>query len=222
MEKGICYVIGAGENHGLDFAPSEDDFVIAVDGGLAYLEAANITPNLIIGDFDTLGYCPKQPNVIRLNPEKDDTDMLAALKEGIRMGFSVFHLYGGTGGRIEHTIANLQLLAYLSRDGRMGILHHRDSVITAITDATLTLPKRERDYLSVFSHTDCCEGVYLRGLKYELSDAKLESTFPLGISNEFKGTESSISVRRGTLLIVLPKDIAHQLPTIFQGKTAVL
>lgn len=214
MRQGICYITGAGSNYGLDFTPSAEDCVIAVDGGLRYLEEAGISPDLIIGDFDTLGYCPEGPNVIRLDTRKDDTDTLAALKEGIRMGFSLFHLYGGTGGRIEHTIANLQLLAFLSREGRQGFLHDRDTVLTAITDGAMVLPPREQGFLSVFSHTDRAEGVFLRGLKYELSDAVLTSTFPVGISNEFIGTESSVSVRKGTLLIVLPKDIIHQIPAI--------
>lgn len=211
MKQGICYLVCAGRNTGLDFTPSAKDFVIAVDGGLRYLEEARITPNLIIGDFDTLGYCPIHPNVVRLNPQKDDTDTLAALKEGIREGFSQFHLYCGTGGRIEHTIANIQLLAYLSQSGMQGFLYDGDTFLTAITDCQLTLPRRSQGFLSVFSHTDKCYGVNLRGLKYELNDTVLHSTFPLGISNEFKGLESSISVKKGTLLLVLPRDILGQM-----------
>lgn len=211
MEKGICYVIGAGECDGLDFVPAGGDCVIAADGGLRHLERAGIAPDLAIGDFDTLGCCPALPEVIQLNPVKDDTDMLAALREGIRRGFSRFHLYGASGGRIEHTIANLQLLAFLSQSGRRGFLHDGGNAVTAITDSTLHLPRREGGFLSVFSHTDRCEGVSLRGLKYELTDALLESTFPLGVSNEFIGTESSVSVRKGTLTVVLPEDLLRQL-----------
>lgn len=208
MKQGICYLVCAGKNTGLDFTPTANDYVIAVDGGLRYLEEARIKPNLIIGDFDTLGYCPTHSNVVRLNPHKDDTDTLAALKEGILEGFSQFHLYCGTGGRIEHTIANIQLLAFLSGEGRQGFLHGGDVVLTAITDGTLLLPPREGGYLSVFSYSDRAEGVFLRGLKYELRDACLNSGFPLGTSNEFIGRESSISVREGTLLVVLPGDAA--------------
>nr|WP_304954799.1 thiamine diphosphokinase [uncultured Acetatifactor sp.] len=207
MKQGICYLVCAGRNTGLDFTPTANDYVIAVDGGLRYLEEARITPNLIIGDFDTLGYCPTHSNVVRLNPQKDETDTLAALKEGILEGFSQFHLCCGTGGRIEHTIANIQLLAFLSQNGRQGFLHDGENVLTTITDCQLTLPRRDQGFLSVFSHSDECQGVNLHGLKYELNNAFLRSTFPLGISNEFKGMESSISVKKGTLLLVLPRDI---------------
>lgn len=216
MRERICYITGAGENGGIDFVPSDDDYVIAVDGGLRYLEEANIDADLVIGDFDTLGYCPSHPNVIRLNPQKDDTDMLAAVREGIRMGFSVFHLYGGTGGRIDHTIANFQLLAFLSQNGRQGILMDRNCVITAITNGMLLFPETAQGYLSVFSYTEKSEGVTLCGLKYELSRAVLSNTFPIGISNEFMGVKSSVSVENGTLLVVFPKDLLHQFSTVFQ------
>lgn len=211
MEQGICYLIGAGRNTGLDFTPTANDYVIAVDGGLTFLEEAGIAPDLIIGDFDTLGYCPEGPNVIRLDTAKDDTDTLAALREGIRRGYSMFHLYCGTGGRIDHTIANLQLLAFLAQDGRQGFLHEGETVLTAITDGTLYLPPREGGYLSVFACSEQAEGVFLRGLKYELEDACLTNTFPLGTSNEFMGPAGSISVRKGTLLIVLPGDMAGRV-----------
>ena len=211
MEQGICYLVGAGENTGLDFVPRANDYVIAIDAGLRYLEEAHITPNLIVGDFDTLGYCPNHSNVIRLNPRKDDTDTLAALKEGILEGFSLFHLYCCTGGRLEHTIANVQLLAFLSQNGLLGFLHAKDCVLTAITDSGIQLPRRDAGFLSVFSYTDECQGVNLRGLKYELTNAVLRNTFPLGISNEFKGLQSAISVEKGTLLLVLPKDVLGKL-----------
>ena len=204
---GTCYIIGAGEVGILDFVPDKEDMVIACDGGYRHWKKWGIRMDLVVGDFDTLGYCPTHPNVIRLNPRKDDTDTLAALKEGILEGFRCFHFYCGTGGRIEHTIANIQLLAFLSQSGRQGFLHDGNSILTTITSSKLTISRRESEFVSVFSYSEECQGVHLHGLKYELTDAVLHNTFPLGISNEFKGTESSISVRKGTLLVVFPKEV---------------
>ena len=206
MPKSICYIIGAGENYGLDFAPTSNDFVIAADAGLRYLEQCGITADLVIGDFDSLNDTPTHPNIRVLNPAKDDTDMLAAVREGIKAGYSVFHIYCGMGGRIDHTIANMQILAYLSQNSMQGFLFGKDSIITAITNRKMTFDKIQSGYISVFSYTEKSEGVNLRGLKYELNDATLTSTFPLGVSNEFIGKESSISVDSGTLLIVFPKE----------------
>ncbi len=205
MKTGICYVVGAGDNYGLDFTPKAGDMVIAVDGGFQILKENGMDADMVIGDFDSLQFIPQHSNVIVLNTEKDDTDMWAALKEGMETGYEVFHIYCGTGGRIEHTIANIQLLAELAQEGKQGVLYGKDYVITAITNRTITFPKQMSGYVSVFSHSETAEGVYLKGLKYELDNAKMTNTYPLGVSNEFIGEESTISVKNGTLLVVYPR-----------------
>lgn len=211
MGKGICYVVGAGENYGLDFKSKKDDFVIAADAGLCYLEEKGITPNLIVGDFDTLHYVPERGSVLKLLEEKDDTDMLMAVKEGIKAGYTDFHIYCGTGGRIDHTIANLQVLAYLSEQKMQGFLFYKDCVLAMITDRELVFDVVDSGYVSVFSHSEKSTGVYLRNLKYELNDATLTNSFPLGVSNEFIGKKSSISVKKGTLLISFPKGVEKKI-----------
>ena len=206
MKNGICYVVGAGEDCGIDFRPTKNDFVIAADAGLRYLEQAGIGADLVIGDFDTLNTVPQHPNVISLSTEKDDTDMLAAIREGVNSGYSVFYIYCGTGGRIDHTIANLQVLSYLSENNKRGFLIDKSNIITAITNQKIIFDKIPSGYVSVFSYSQKSSGVCLRGLKYELDNAILTNTFPLGVSNEFIGKESSISVDIGTLLIVFPRE----------------
>lgn len=205
MKNGICYIVGAGENYGIDFHPTADDFVIAADAGLRYLEQAKIRADLVIGDFDTLNTMPQHGNVITLCSEKDDTDMLAAIHEGIKAGYSVFCLYCGTGGRIDHTLANLQVLSFLAENGKQGFLIDNNSIITSITNRSLSFSKIASGYVSVFSCSTKSEGVCLQGLKYELDKATLTNTFPLGVSNEFIDMESSISVDNGTLLVVFPR-----------------
>lgn len=205
MKKGICYIVSAGENYGLDFTPGPSDFVIAADAGYRYLAEAGIPAGLVIGDFDTLRDIPRHPHVTVLQPEKDDTDTVAALRAGLEAGYARFHFYCGTGGRIDHTLANIQTLAYLARRGMRGLLFDRDCVLTAVTDGALSFAPVSSGYLSVFSLSDRAEGVCLRGLKYPLEDAELSNTFPLGVSNEFLGQASSVSVGKGTLLVVFPR-----------------
>ena len=205
MKERICYVVGAGENFRLDFQPATGDLVIAADAGLRYLEEQGIRADLVIGDFDTLKYIPGHSNTIALNAEKDDTDTLAAVREGIMAGYTSFHIYCGTGGRIDHTMANLQVLAYLSANNMRGFLFDNGTVITAMTNGSLCFGKIPCGYVSVFSCSEKAEGVTLCGLKYELNNATLTNTFPIGVSNEFIGRESSISVSSGTLFIVFPK-----------------
>lgn len=211
MKERICYVVGAGENYGLDFQPATGDFVIAADAGLRCLEKQGIRADLVIGDFDTLKCIPGHPNTIVLSAEKDDTDTLAAVREGIKAGYTSFHIYCGTGGRIDHTMANLQVLAYLSANNMCGFLFDNGTVITAITNDRLCFEKIPCGYVSVFSCSEKAEGVTLCGLKYELNNAVLTNRFPIGVSNEFIGRESSISVSDGTLFIVFPKEAKERI-----------
>lgn len=211
MKNGICYVVGAGTNYGLDFCPGKEDFVIAADGGLRHLEERGLLPDLVIGDFDSLEEVPNDLHTIVLKPEKDDTDMIAAVREGIKAGYDSFYIYCGTGGRIDHTIANIQTLAWLSENGMRGLLFDRDTIITAITEGKLRFEKIPTGYVSVFSHATRAEGVYLKGLKYELENAVLAHTFPLGTSNEFIGRESTISVQKGTLTVVFPRGVQEKM-----------
>lgn len=211
MRAGTCYVVGAGENFGLNFSPLPHDMVIAADAGLLYLEQAEIFADLVIGDFDSLKHIPQHPNVRKLEAEKDDTDMLAAVREGVKLGYERFHIYCGMGGRIDHTLANLQLLAFLSQSGKRGLLFDKTNVITAITDQTLAFREIASGVISIFSCTDKSTGVTLQGLKYPLNNAVLTNTFPLGVSNEFTGRESAVTVKDGTLLVVMPQEAKEKI-----------
>lgn len=210
MKDGICYIVGAGENYGLDFVVQSHDYVIAADGGLKYLEQNGIKADLVIGDFDTLRYKPDHPNVITLSEEKDDTDTLAAMREGINKRYFTFYIYCGMGGRVEHTIANMQLLAYLSQSNRKGFLFGKDCVMTAITNGSLTFSSNAKGCISVFSFSDTSTGVYLKGSRYELDNATLTNTFPIGVSNEFTGRKSVVTVTDGTILVVFSKEVKEE------------
>ena len=205
MKQGICHIVGAGENFGLNLSLSPADYLIAADGGLRHMEAANLSPHLIIGDFDSSSPPPNHPNVVTLQREKDETDLFAALQAGIAQGYKRFHLHCATGGRIDHTMANLQLLTYLSRRGFSAHLLDQHSVITAVTDGTYTFDAGHKGTLSVLAADNTVSGVSLFGLKYPLDCVTLTSDFPLGISNEFLGVESCVAVEKGSLLLVYPR-----------------
>ncbi len=198
----ICYIVGAGECKKLDFIKRDGDIVIAADGGYKYLQRAGIKPDIVIGDFDSLGKAPEGEKIIRLKPEKDVTDTYAAVSEGIKCGYSRFNIYGASGGRIEHTLANIQLIASLAEKNMQASIFDGSTVITAITAKTLRFDSAYNGYISIFAHSDKCTGVCLRGLKYPLENAELSNLFPLGVSNEFLGVESEIVIGNGTAIIV--------------------
>lgn len=197
----VCYIVGAGECKELNINKNADDIVIAADAGFRHLEKAGVTPDYIIGDFDSLGKNPRGENVIALKPEKDITDMHAAVEIGIEKGFFEFIIYGATGGRLDHTLANIQLVASLAEKGVKAVIKDGKTVITALCNSSVSFTAEYSGYISVFAHSDVCRGVTVKGLKYELDNAELKNTFALGVSNEFIGKESSISVENGILIL---------------------
>lgn len=200
-----CIIVCAGEESGLDMPINEGDLVIAADAGLMYLEKEGIKPDIIVGDFDTLKYIPKGENVIKLNPVKDETDTFEAIRQGIKRGYKCFHILCGTGGKTEHTFANIQLLAYLEENGFRGFLTDKNRLLTVIKNRTVCFDAGYKGFVSVFSLSDKSKGVTIKNLKYNLDNAELTNSFPLGISNEFLGKKSSITVKDGMLLLVLPE-----------------
>ena len=198
-----CVIAGAGEWFG---APevSAGDLVIAADGGYASLVRAGLRVDVLIGDMDSLSRVPGHVEVIRLPVKKDDTDMLAAIRLGLARGYTRFHLYGGTGGRLDHTLANLQCLAFLAQQDAMGFLYARDCITTCIRNSSIHFSGGHMGILSVFAFSDVASGVHLKGLKYELDDAELRNTFPVGVSNEFTRDAATVSVGEGTLLVSYP------------------
>ncbi len=200
---GVCYIVGAGECKALDIKSNGDDLIIAADGGYRYLLETGIKPDIVIGDFDSLGTVPEGENVIKLNPVKDITDMHAAAEIGIEKGYYEFHIYGACGGRIDHTLANIQLAVFLAQKKRKAFIHDGKTRITAICNGTVSFPKENEGFISVFSHSDICTGVSIKGLKYTLEKSTLTNSFPLGVSNEFIGCESEITIGRGTAVVVI-------------------
>lgn len=228
---------------------SEHDLVIALDGGLKFCAEHDIEPDMIVGDFDSLaqennkanketrvklqqknmerGFSAKdeilagypQRIIYRLPCEKDDTDTLAAIKLAIEKGFTSFIIYGGLGGRLSHTMANMQTLMYLKERGLHGELIGDNSRIFLIKNESIAIQplmddagttvhpvmKKEDDggYISIFSYSEKSEGVTLKNLKYEIENVTLTNSFPIGVSNEFIGKTAEISVKKGVLLIVV-------------------
>lgn len=200
----ICYIVGAMSlTPDLRPYPVQGDYVIAADRGFDSLMAYGVKPDLAVGDFDSLGHQPNHPNVIRLPVEKDDTDMVYALRKGLELGYRRFILLGGVGGRLEHTLGNLQLLDWLSGQGAQGFLVGEKTAATCVRDGkAITFPPSMSGYLSVLCSSGKAEGVDLIGLKYPLTRHTLTSDFPLGVSNQFLGREASVSAERGSLLLI--------------------
>ena len=197
----ICYIFGSGE-YGEQWPVLEENaFVIAADGGYAQLRRHGILPHLLVGDFASLGYVPEHPHIVRHPVIKDDTDTALAISEGWKRGYRTFHIYGGLGGRLDHTLANLHILAFLAQRSIPAFLLGPDAAITAVRDGALAFPAGYRGTLSLFAWGGTAEDITLSGLLYPLDHGALVTDRPLGVSNEFlAGQAAHVTVGRGTLL----------------------
>lgn len=190
------------------------DRILAADSGMNALYAAAVTPDIIIGDFDSadekiLAFFQQNKAIdfCTLNPEKDDTDTEFAIRESIRRGADSITIIGGTGTRLDHVLGNISLLGIGLEEGvRMELLdaHNRICMI----DHSVTLKKKEQygNYLSLIPYNGKVTGVTLKGLKYPLHDYTMGGFNSLGISNEIVDDEASIELTSGQLLVIESRD----------------
>ena len=202
MEK-ICYIIGAGDVTDPHITATADDLIICADGGYKYKTLLGRECDMVVGDFDSLGSIPETENKLVAPTEKDETDMMLAVMSGYERGYRNFVILGALGGeRNDHSVANIQLLHYIASKGARGTILHGDEVFTAFKNGTLTLGADLKGYISVFSLSGESRGVTIRNLKDTVDDFTLCSYKPIGVSNEFLGKESTITVEDGALLVV--------------------
>ena len=193
-----CIIFCAAGFDGLLAPIPENALTIAADGGLRHTQALGLNPDVILGDFDSLGYVPEDSQVFPV--EKDDTDAMLAVRLGLERGCDWFEFYGALDGpRLDHTIANFQTLAYLATHGARGVLIGRDYIATVLKEESISFPAEAEGILSLF-----CLGasarVTIEGLHYPLENGTLTPDFPLGVSNHFVGKPARITVHDGLVL----------------------
>ena len=208
---GRCVIFGAAEFDSLLLPIQKEDLTIAADGGVHHCAQIGLTPDVILGDFDSLGYVPRDARVFPV--EKDDTDVMLAVRHGLQAGFREFLIYGGLEGkRLDHTVANFQTLSFLRQHGARGYLVGREHLVTVIENETAVFPEAATGILSAFCMGKDATGVTVQGLQYPLENGILTADFPLGVSNHFVGKTSQITVKSGKLLLIWDKNVG--LPEI--------
>lgn len=187
------------------------DWVLAADGGYQSARAAGITPALLVADFDSFpgGRAAVLPDteVAVLPTHKDQTDTLAAVEIAYSRGFREYLLLGCLGGRLDHTIANIQVMASLTARGCRVTLQDERNRVTLWEPGEHELPFEENGGFSLLAYDPQVTGVTIRQAAYPLTNAVLTSDFPLGVSNAFlPGQPALISIKTGRLLVFCSKD----------------
>ncbi len=205
-----CVIVGGAKINDYEFVKShfsENDYFIYCDGGLNHMESLGISPDLIIGDFDSHENPNMDRETIVLPTEKDDTDTVYAVKEALKRGFNSFLIIGAIGGRFDHTMGNLAMLLYLEKKGCDAFIVDDYSEITIMSGKSgnpgkITINDNCK-YFSVISAEERALGITIRNAKYEVEGFDLTNDMPIGVSNEvLKGKEAEIEVKEGKVFII--------------------
>jgi len=185
----------------------EDDLLVAADGGCRLLRAMGKTPSLLIGDFDSSDR-PRDEGIpcVVLPVQKDDTDVLAAVRILLERGYREFVFLGVLGGRLDHTLANLFVLRFLHENGAVGMLADEQHEVTLLSAGTHRIEPREGYLLSLLPYGGNVRGVSVADALYTLDNADLDTLFPIGVSNAFLGKPVTVTISEGVLLCILAKE----------------
>ena len=199
----ICVIFAGGPERGLPCIPvPAGAYLLCADSGLKLCSRLGLKPDLVLGDFDSLGAEPTVLPHITAQPEKDDTDTMLAVRQALSEGFRDIRIYGAFGGRLDHTLANLQTLEFLRQNGASGMLIGAGDWACLLPAGETGRYVRQPDFtLSVFAWSGTCRGVCIRGTKYTLEQGELSRSFPLGVSNEITAEAAEVSCTEGVLLI---------------------
>lgn len=212
-----CLIITGG-----DYAPLPKDLysstrfdVYACDSGYLNAKRMDIVPKLVIGDFDSMNIPFDTDAEIKVFPTiKDDTDTMLAVRYTLDKGYDCFHVACAFGGRLDHAFSNIQAAAFIASKGGIARLYGTNDIVTVFgasstgamdlngnTPAKLSFPNMTGWSLSVFSLSDSCEGVTIRGTKYEVSDTVIYSNDPIGTSNVWTTPDAIISLKKGIIMV---------------------
>lgn len=207
MQNRRCVIVGGASMRQYDRARSmlcSDDFVIFCDSGLFHQQALGVPADVIVGDFDSHPRpdADAAPEIIVLPHEKDDTDTVYAVREGLRRGFHDFLLLGVVGERLDHTIGNLSILLWLHSLGKTARLLDDYSEMQIVDARPVEIPDTF-SYFSLLNISGTARGITIRHAKYPLEDAEITCEYQYGVSNEpLPGQNAQVSVAEGSVLLV--------------------
>jgi thiamine pyrophosphokinase len=202
-----CVIVGGADIKCFDRIKTyirEDDYIIACDSGLKHIEQLEITPSLIVGDFDSHENPHSDIETIVLPVAKDDTDTVYAEREGLRRGYEEFLLLGVFGGRMDHTLANVYQMFDLESKGCTVLAADDYSEFTVISEGGTARVSDRYPFFSLLNMTGTARGISIKGAKYTLDGAEITSGYQYAVSNEvLPGQTAEITIKEGRLLLIM-------------------
>ena len=188
--------------------PKGDDLIIAADSGCRNAIKLGVTPNIVLGDLDSLEekVIPDSAELLRVPAEKDFTDTQLAIDTALKKGANDIVIVGGLGGRLDHTLSNLGILEDLSAKRVHAVMLDGKNRIRYINSTSTLIARSGYRYLSLLCLSEKAKGVSVEGCKYPLKNATLERRFQYAVSNEIVGNCALISVRKGGVFVIESRD----------------
>ena len=191
--------------------PEATDLIIAADAGYLTAQRMGITPDVLLGDFDTLGTenIPEGIECLRMPAEKDDTDTQLAVQVALERGATEIVIVGGLGGRVDHTLSSLAILEMLwERKERRVYAIFTDGKNRArfIRNSGVILPHEHYRFFSLIAADEKVKGITLEGCKYPLKNGQILRTHQWAVSNEIVGNCALIEIRRGGVWVIESMD----------------
>ena len=200
-----CVIVGGADINNYEYINgkiSKDDFVVFCDSGLKHLKNLDVSPSLIVGDFDSHENPNLDVETIVLPCEKDDTDTVFAVKEAIKRGFDEFILIGVVGARLDHTLGNVSVLLYLHSLSKKGTIIDDYSEMEIVSEDIAYIDDSYA-FFSLLNISGVAKGVTIKNAKYLLNNAEITCEYQYGVSNEVvAGETAQVSVKDGKLLLI--------------------
>jgi len=187
------------------------DYIIAADGGLKHLDKMDVSPTLMLGDFDSIEsiayYKERFPEaeVKTFEIRKDYTDSELAVRIAIDYKPSKVTLLGVTGSRLDHTMANVTLLKLIYDAGIEGLIVNEHNTVR-YSEASMKLGGEIGTNMSIVPLSEEVSGITLSGFEYPLFEATLAFGSTTGISNVFAEEQAEVKIRSGRMLVLQSRD----------------
>lgn len=185
--------------------------LICADGGARHFSQAEITPHVVLGDFDSIdadllhAYEREGVELVKYPARKDYTDMELAVDYAAERGATRVFIMGAIGSRIDHSLSNLQLLHKLLEKGIRGVILNENNRVYLFQDK-IRINRMEGYKLSLLPATFVVEGVTTEGLAWPLFNYTMRMGTGIGISNEFSEETATIRISSGRLYVILSRD----------------
>ncbi len=202
--RAFIYTGGSVHDECVTERPDADDLIIAADAGLLTARRFGVEPQILLGDFDTLGtpQVGDDVEVLQMPAEKDETDTQLAVEVALERGARELVIVGGLGGRLDHTLSLLAILEDLDARGVHAILTNGKNRARFLRNNSTLLPRSRYRFFSILAADDRVRGVTVEGGKYPLKKATLSRRRQFAVSNEITGNCALIDIGRGGAWVV--------------------